>query len=320
MDENRASITALVTAYFRAYHATHDFPIIFDDSLADKLYTAEEHAAFDQNLAGTLKAIDPARAAATPDPAAALAVVMQGHYAPITLSRSRFSEDTLERAIARGVTQYVILGAGMDTFAYRRPDLTAKLQIFELDHPATQEMKRERLARLNMPVPAQLHFLPVDFRKMSVEQALSQSTHDPEKLTFFSWLGVTYYLTPELVFASLAAIPKLAPPGSAIVFDYLHRDAFLPGKAVGRVQFMQDRARQVGEPMISGFAPALLGEEIKALGLNLVENLGPAEIEARYFQGRTDEYHAFEQVYFARAEVSGSIGRGGERSKMGLRS
>ncbi len=161
MDEKWASITALITAYCRGYHATHDFPKIFDDFLAAQLFTAEEHLAFDQQLAGQLKMINPERAAAGPDQATALACVMQTHNGPITLSRSRYTEDELTAATAsapqahsigydvdQGVQQYVVLGAGFDTFAFRRPDLLDRLQVIEIDHPATQALKQQRLAML----------------------------------------------------------------------------------------------------------------------------------------------------------------------------
>lgn len=304
MDVNRASITALITAYFRAYHATHDSPKIFDDSLADRLFTADEHVTFDQNLAGLLKLINPARAAAEPDQATALACVMQTYSGPITLSRSRYTEDRLVELIDRGVRQYVILGAGLDTFAFRRTDLLDRLDVFEVDHPATQALKQQRLALLGRPYPPQLHFVAVDFQTQRLSQVLRASTYDPQAQTCFSWLGVTYYLTRDAIFDTLRAVAQIAPAGSSIVFDYLHADAFVPERAARRSQLMQAIAAQVGEPMQTGFDPATLAADLGRVGLRLEEDLGPAEIEARYFQQRTDEYHAFEQVHFARAVVA----------------
>jgi methyltransferase (TIGR00027 family) len=303
MEPNRASITALVTAHFRAYHATHDFPKIFDDFLADQMYTQDEHISYDQNLAGLLKIINPERAVSNPDQVSALACVMQTYSGPITLSRSRYTEDSLEQAVEQGVVQYVLLGAGLDTFAFRRPDLVERIQVFEVDHPATQAMKHERLAMLGREYPPQLHFIPVDFDRESLADALLRSSYDPQKLSFFSWLGVTYYLSREAVFATLEAIAKIAPKGSALVFDYMEADAFIPEKAAKRIRLMQTIAAQVGEPMQAGFDPLALAGELKALGFTLEENLSPAEIEGRYFKGRQDEYHAFEQVHFAWAVV-----------------
>jgi methyltransferase (TIGR00027 family) len=303
MTENQAGITALITAYSRAYHAVHDTPLIFNDFLADQLFTAEEHFSFDRDLAGLLAMIDPELAAAYPDPAEALAQVMQLQNAPVTLSRSRYTEDSLEQAVEQGVEQYVILGAGFDTFAFRRPDMLRRLAVFEVDHPVTQEMKRQRMAARGWEVPAQLHFVPVDFRSESLSQVLPGSGYDPLKRTFFSWLGVTYYLDHPVIIATLEAIARLAPAGSQVAFDYIDSDGFLPGRAGPRMTFMQTIARMVGEPMKTGFHPSVLGSELERAGFRLHESLSPDEIEKRYFQSRSDAYHAFEYVHFALSEV-----------------
>ncbi len=303
MEANQAGITALITAYARAYHAAHDSPKIFDDFLAGSLYTPEERAAFDQNLAGLLKIIDPGLAAAGPDQATALARVIQSHNGPITLSRSRYCEDCLEQAIRQGVQQYVILGAGFDTFAFRRPEFAGRLQVFEVDHPVTQAQKRQRIAAAGWEIPPHLHFVPVDFNQEGFAAALLASAYDPHQASFFSWLGVTYYLAREVVLAALQAIAGLAAPGSQVVFDYMDALAFSPESAGKRIQRMQGIAKMVGEPMQTGFDPLSLGGELQDCGLRLAENLGPDQIEARYFQNRSDGYHAFEQVHFARAIV-----------------
>jgi methyltransferase (TIGR00027 family) len=303
MDEKRASITAFITAYCRAYHATHDTPVIFDDSLADRLFTAEEHLAFDQQLAGQLKVINPERAATTPDQAAALACVMQTHNGPITLSRSRYTEDRLAAAIEQGVQQYVLLGAGFDTFAFRRPDLMDRLRVCEVDHPATQALKHQRLALLAQAYPPQLHFIPINFETERLTAVLRPPVYDPGALSFFSWLGVTYYLTREAIRATLHDVAASAPAGSTLVFDYMDADAFIPDRAAKRSRLMQAIARQVGEPMQTGFEPPALAADLQRAGFRLEEDLSPVQIEARYFQGRTDEYHAFEHVHFARAVV-----------------
>ncbi len=316
MDEKWASITALITAYCRGYHATHDSPKIFDDFLAAELFTAEEHETFDRQLAETLKVISPERAAAHPDQATALAWVMQLHNGPITLSRSRYTEDQLEAAIASaspthsvghdvlpGMRQYVILGAGFDTFAFRRPDLLDRLEVFEVDHPATQAIKRQRLDRLHKPWPPQLHFVSIDFTRQRLFDALRQSAYDPQQTSFFSWLGVTYYLTHEVVFATLRDVAAVAAPGSVIVFDYMDADAFHPARAAQRMQLMHAIARQVGEPMQAGFDPIELAAELDRVGFRSEEDLDPAAIEQRFFQHRADDYHAFEHVHLARATV-----------------
>ena len=115
---------------------------------------------------------------------------------------------------------------------------------------------------------------------------------------------MTYYLTREVVFDTLCDVAAVAPPGSVIVFDYLDADAFDPERAAKLIQLMQAIARQVGEPMQAGFDPIELAAELDQAGFRLEENLDPAEIEARYFQQRADEYHAFEHVHFARAAIT----------------
>jgi methyltransferase (TIGR00027 family) len=117
--------------------------------------------------------------------------------------RQRYTEDELDKALARGVGQYVILGAGLDSFIYRRPDLAAGLRVFEVDHPATQQWKRARLRELHLNLPSNLTFIPLDFEQQTLADGLRAGGHQPELPTFFSWLGVTQYLTEEAVFETL---------------------------------------------------------------------------------------------------------------------
>jgi methyltransferase (TIGR00027 family) len=301
MAEKQAGRTAMVMAYARAYHATHDSSKIFDDFLADLLFTPEEHTQTDQAWAGLLQYTAPELAATNPDPATALAWVIQLGSGPLTLGRSRYTEDSLEAALQKGVRQYVILGAGFDTFAYRRPDLADQLQVFELDHPATQALMRERVARAGWTHLVNLHYLPIDFTQDNLAAALGRSPYDPGQLSFFSWLGVSFYLNREVVFDTLRSMASIAAQGSTIVFDYLDEDAFIPEKVGKRVQQM---AAQLGEPMKAGFDPLELASDLECIGLRLEENLDPAAIESRYFQGRSDRYHAVEHFHYARAMIA----------------
>lgn len=191
----------------------------------------------------------------------------------------------------------------MDTFAFRHPELLMQLKVFEVDHPATQTFKRTRLTELEWEQPANLHFIPVDFNQESLSAALARSPYDPQIPSFFSLLGVTMYLSPESVFKTLSSIAAIASAGSNVIFDYLEPDAFIPGKAAKRVQVMMENVRHLGEPMITGFNPAALAAGLADIGLHLKENLDPSDIQARYFQKRTDGYYACEHVYIARAIV-----------------
>ncbi len=306
MQPDHVSRTAIGTAFMRAYHAAHDHPKIFDDFLAHRLISEEGHQRFAARHIEMFRRLDPERAASCPDQAIALARWMQTFAPlPIVLGRARYAEDLLDEAVRQQeVKQYVILGAGLDTFAFRRPDLLARLQVFEIDHPATQAHKRQRLLEISQENPRQLHFVPVDFSQEDLAAALKRSAFDPQAPSFFSWLGVTYYLTRDAVCATWRAIAEVAPAGSAVIFDYLDTDAFVPGRVAKRVQIMMDAVRQVGEPMITGFDPAGLAADLAAVGLRLHEDLGPSDIEARYFAGRPDNYHASEHVHFARAVVA----------------
>lgn len=300
MEENQVSRTAMLAAYLRAYHAMHDTPKIFDDFLANRMLTEEERAFLEQFMMRSLQSINPAIVASTPNQATALAWLMQGMAGvPIMLGRARYAEDSLEKAVGKGVQQYVILGAGMDTFAFRRLEMLKQLHLFEVDHPATQAFKRRRLAELGWEHPAHLHFIPMDFKKESLAEALTRSSYDSQALSFFSWLGVTYYLPREAVFATLRSIAEIAPAGSMITFDYMDTDAFVPEKAAPRVLADIKLLQKTDEPMITGFDPFTLAADLKPLGLRLHEDLSPWDIQIRYFMGRTDYYRACEHVHYA---------------------
>lgn len=133
-------------------------------------------------------------------------------------ARTRFAEDALASAVERGVGQVVVLGAGLDTYAYRNP-FGDRLRVFEVDHPATQAWKRQRLAEAAIPLPASLTFVPVDFEQDTLSGGLVAAGLDLAQQTFFNWLGVVPYLAEEAVWATLAFIASL-PRGAQVVFDY----------------------------------------------------------------------------------------------------
>ena len=175
------------------------------------------------------------------------------------------------------------------------------MEVFEVDHPATQEFKLHRLAELGWKHPAKLHFIPIDFTKESLVTALTgSSSYDPNVKSFFSWFGVTPYLTQEEVFATLRSIAEVTPAGSTIVFDYFDTDAFIPEKLSSQMQESVKFLLKIGEPMKNGgFNPSTLAEDLANLGFRLHENLSPADIEERYFKGCMDGYHTDEHVHFA---------------------
>jgi len=219
-------------------------------------------------------------------------------------SRARYAEDNLEKAIKQGVKQYVILGAGMDTFSFRQPGMMKYLEVFEVDHPATQKFKLQRIAELGWKYPAKLHFIPIDFTKESLVTALtSSSSYDPEVKSFFSWLGVINFLSRDEAFTTLRSITEIAPAGSMIVFDYLDTDAFVPEKMSLHMRELKEFLQKIDEPIITGFNPSTLGDELANLGFRLHENLSPQDIKKCYLQGHRDGYHVQENGHFACAVV-----------------
>ena len=165
-------------------------------------------------------------------------------------------------------------------------------------------MQRRGLFPTHHGKTAALHWVPVDFAKQDLAAAFRNSPFDPHKPTFFSWLGVTYYLTREQVSETLRTLAGLAPSGSAIVFDYLEADALIAGRAGRDVQRLMEMVRNSGEPMKMGFEPSALPADLAQLGWKLIEDLSPSAIQNRYFSDRTDGYHAFEQIHLAQAAVA----------------
>jgi methyltransferase (TIGR00027 family) len=199
--------------------------------------------------------------------------------------RTRFAEDALAVAVACGLPQLVVLGAGLDTFAYRAP--WPSLRIFEVDHPATQSWKRRRLDEAAIPVPETLTFAPVDFERESLADGLAGAGFDPARRTFFTWLGVVPYLTEDAVFSTLAFIAGL-PGGAEVVFDYGNPPppASEPDAYGGAREALAARVARIGEAFKSDFDTAALHARLAALGFHEIEDLGPASIRDRYFPTR----------------------------------
>jgi methyltransferase (TIGR00027 family) len=199
--------------------------------------------------------------------------------------RSRFAEDRLAEAAGRGVRQCVVLGAGYDTFGFRQPAWASPLRIFEVDQPATQAFKRERLAAAGIAVPDNVLLVPIDFESERLAERLAAAGVQLDRPVFFSWLGVTVYLTSSAIDAVFRMVASL-PPSSEIVFTFTQPLSDRPEDAA-RVA-MAERAAAVGEPWITFFEPQKLVEDLRALGFASVDLLTPAETSARYFRGRSD--------------------------------
>jgi methyltransferase (TIGR00027 family) len=282
-----ASRTALGTALMRAAHTRLDRPRLLDDPWGDVLVGADEKAAIHARILAAADAGTRARLAALGSAETVIDVVLRRHPTyPGVILRSRCAEDALADAVARGVGQYVLLGAGFDSFILRQPDFARRLTIFEVDQPATQAMKRRRLAECGIAVPENVRFVAADLAAEPLAAALARGGFAADVPAFFSWLGVTAYLTRAANEATLAAIAAAAAPGSEVVFTYVDARVFDAGSALFD-RMRADRAAE-GEPWLSGFDPTTLAADLRALGLELVEDLDGAALAARWCAGRTD--------------------------------
>jgi methyltransferase (TIGR00027 family) len=265
MQEGKFSKTAHRVAVRRAAHQLLDQPRVLDDPLALRIIGSEaaeelktnpkEHHAFSRAFRAFMAA------------------------------RSRYAEDELASAVAQGVTQYVVLGAGLDTFAYRNPH--PGLRVFEVDHPDTQAWKREQLQTAGIPIPSFLTFVPVDFEKQTLEAGLTHSGFNPNAPAFFSWLGVTPYLTREACMTTLSLIAKL-PARSGVVFDFGIDPALLNAGQRQALDALSERVARYGEPFQLFFNPTKLQDELKTLGFHRTEFLQGKQINERYFKDRAD--------------------------------
>ncbi|MEO6192614.1 MAG: class I SAM-dependent methyltransferase [Thermoanaerobaculia bacterium] len=264
MHEDRPSKTAFRVALRRAAHQVLDDPQIFTDPLALAIVGAESEA---------LRSDSKSRSR------------MSRVLRAFLVVRSRYAEDGLARAVESGTRQYVVLGAGLDTFAYRNP--YPGLRVFEVDHPATQGWKRRRLEAAGISIPESMTFAPVDFESQTLSEGLARAGFQRDQKAFFSWLGVVPYLTRSAVMETFRFVGSL-PAGSGIVFDYA-----LPPESLNLVQrfafnALAERVAAVGEPFQTFFEPSTLMSELRRLGFGSFEDLGGKEINARYFSGRSD--------------------------------
>ena len=202
--------------------------------------------------------------------------------------RSRFAEDELQRVMADGTRQYVILGAGLDTFAYRRTDLAATLTVYEVDHPATQEWKRERLAEARITVPDNVRFVPLDFNERTLAEGLAAAGFQRDPPAFFSWLGVTYYLPPESVAETLrfAGSQRAA---RQIVFDYAVDPSALPPKYREIVSRIRGYTASTGEPWTTWFAPEQLMADLRGMGFTAAAHFEANDLLSRYLDDVDDD-------------------------------
>lgn len=265
----RPSQTAIASAVLRALHLLWDAPPhIFNDPFAYPFAGSTADAVI-----------------------AGLAVALPGEVGRVARAsfvvRHRLAEDELQKAIERGVRQYVILGAGLESFAWRRADLLGRLRVFEVDHPSSQQWKRERIAALRLPTPEGLTFVPVDFEHDDLVGCLRGAGFDPTAQTFVSWLGVTQYLSGEAIEETLRLVVSFgdgtaACVGYAVPEDELRDDLDREFRST-----VMNRSAALGEPWLSFYTERDFEKLVRRCGFRNVAHFGPREA-ARYFAGRPD--------------------------------
>ena len=285
MVDERESVTAKLCAFARAWHAIHNRDKIFDDDLAfDIMGKAEYDEMYDIVSRGLTGLAKPYSREDTEQ-------IIREYLAPIPLSRIHFAENRLhEFAAKHGRIQYVICGAGSDTFLFRNDN--PEIEIYEIDHPDTQRYKLERIRQLEWNIPQNVHFVPVDFEKQRMTDQLLKAGFDPQKPTFFSMLGLTYYLTLDVFSDTLRQIAELSVPGSAVVFDYPMKTGNFPE----RVYRLEQITASLGEHMRGGYDYNEVSRALYALGFQIDTYLPPEKVQAEYFAGRADRMKAFENV------------------------
>lgn len=300
MKNNESSLTSLVSAFSRAFHLKEDNPIIFNDTLAQAFLTNEEYNAISSNMAQGISFFSPETAKKlNGNEEAILKWVAQIQLSPTPLARAAFAENIVVNEVKLGAEQYVILGAGLDTFAWRHS--LSNTTIFEVDHPSTQQFKLQRIQQAGLECPSHLKFVAMDFTKeLSLEKLISIG-FDPQKKTIFSLLGVTYYLTKEVLQQLLGTLFKDLPKGSSIVFDFADEHLFTEQGIFNRVQNMVQMAQASGESMKFATSLKKLEQLLAEQQLLIYEHLSPQDIQNQYFSNRDDDLQAFETIHYIHA-------------------
>lgn len=276
----KQSMTALISAFARAYHAEHNLVTVFRDPLARELLTDQEYAAIAQHMAaGTI--FFSSEELPLKD---GLRWVVDQHLAPTPLGRAAFAEQSLQIAVRLGAKQYLILGSGYDTFAYRQPSWAKALQIFELDRPEAIQDKGRQLQAKGISIPKNLHFLSADLIGTDWARILDQCpAFDRGACSFCSLLGLLYYLPVTAFHQLLDTLQNRIPSGSSLVFDYPES---LGGKQA-------QIAHGAGETMLATYSYGEIEQILSDHGFLIYEHLRPEEITRQYFSNynRTHSQH-----------------------------
>jgi methyltransferase (TIGR00027 family) len=278
MQAGQPSDTARGAAAYRAIHQTLEGGAIFHDPFAAKMLDGAARARLDE-------------------------IAADASSRPMRLfiaARSRFSEDMLSGCVKRGVRQFVVLGAGLDTFCLRNPHDALGVRVFEVDNQSTQTWKRQRLKQAGLAEPASLTFVPIDFERQSLIDGLSAAGFALDRAAFFQWLGMVPYLTGEAISLTLDFIARV--PDSEVVFDYGEPFENYADDRRADVIAIAARAASRGEPWLSMFDPAELSEMLRRKGFRTIEDLGMAEITERFYGALKKDIRTGPGAHLVRAQ------------------
>lgn len=280
MTPHDPSRTAIATSLMRALHTRSAPSPLLHDDWADRIVPAEIRRA-------------------VPD----AALRANAAFADVIL-RSRYAEDALRVAQAHGIAQYVLVGAGFDSYPQRHDSAAGALSIYEVDHPATQALKRRLLANHTAAQAGQPHYIAADLAEESLATALERSPFDSSRPAFFSWLGVTMYLSREANLATLRAVASCAARGSELVFTYVDEALLRPGHDTpADFRELQQAVASAGEGFLSGFDPAGLVALLHSLGYELLEDLGGDALVQRYDAAGVNGLRSNPAAHIAHARV-----------------
>jgi len=282
VEAGRASWTAEMVAAVRADHALHDRPVVFDDRFALALCSEELRATIASGEFSQGFAREGMRRT-------------RGHL----VARARFADDALRAALGRGARQVLVLAAGLDTTALR---CGAGVLVVEVDHPATQALKRSRLAAL-APPRARLELAPLDFETTPLVEALAATSWDASRPGFATWLGVSMYLDAPTLREALRGIRAGLAPESDLVFDYPVPFEWLEGEVRRAAEEKRALTAAHGEPKRATWHPDALRAELEAAGFALAHDLDSEALDARYFAGRSDGLGASPEHRIAHARA-----------------
>ena len=283
----KPSKTAQLGAAHRAYHFEHASPVILEDSEASWLVGPPLNTILRY---APLRRLLFERLLSRVRPISTFVVV-----------RSRYAEDCFEQLIEHDYRQYLILGAGLDSWALR--NAVAGISVIELDHPATQQWKESRIIARLGKLPSHLSFIPIDFESESIVDVLGNQRFENDTLTFVSWLGTIYYLTPDAIKAVFTSLAKVCAPGSRIVFDYFEPKSTMSDEDLHLFEDIDQGGTRRGEPLQTLMTSDEITELLQSTGFRIVEDLSSPEIRKRYLSNRSDGLNVPGFVSLCCAEV-----------------